>query len=320
MRHKWLTTYHTIYGGCGCPVCSGLVKKVEKDYHELAENRGFKWIDTILPENTHVRTLWECSKLHCWKTEYGNIKSGTGCPVCAIEALKHTKLEYCNIAEDRSIVWIGNKLPKNVNIKTKWKCLKCDYIWETAYATIYSGSGCPYCVKCSKKIEIDYHNLATKCGFEWVGKFLPKNTTTKTWWQCKEGHRWEARYNDIDNNHGCPRCKNIINGAPVSKPQIKLSNMLIGSLNYSESRYFIDIAIMRSSRKIAVEYDCWYWHRRKEKHDAERDRFLIFRGWKVLHIKSGRLLPTRKQLKTAINYLLKEDNKVCNLYLKDWKL
>lgn len=76
---------------------------------------------------------------------------------------------------------------------------------------------------------------------------------------------------------------------------------------------------MRNSQKIAVEYDCQYWHEGNEKHDAKRDMFLISCGWKVLHIKSDRSLPTRKRLSIVIDYLLETNNVVYNLYLEDWK-
>jgi very-short-patch-repair endonuclease len=134
----------------------------------------------------------------------------------------------------------------------------------------------------------------------------------------KKKHRWEAKYHDIYKGSGCPHCVDRVNGTPVSKPQRKLNDLLCGSLNYPEGRYRIDVAVIRHSQKIAVEYDCQYWHEGNEDYDKRRDIFLISRGWKILHVKSRNLLPTRKQLKKAINEISNKEN-VVNIFLEDWK-
>jgi len=314
-KHKWLSTYVNIYSGHGCPYCSGKAKKTEEDYYKLAKSYGFKWIGNVLPKNNHTKTWWECEKGHRWEAKYNNICSGRGCPYCSGKA-KKTEEDYYKLAKSYGFKWVGKILPKNSHMKTWWKC-ENGHRWKAEYNTIQHGRGCPYCSNCVKKTEEDYHNLAKNHGFKWVGVELPLNVSTKTLWKCEKGHRWEATYSNLQQGRGCPYCKDMINGAIVSKPQIKLNNLLCGSLNYPESRYRIDIAIMRKSQKIAVEYDCQYWHNGREEHDAKRDKFLISRGWKVLHVKSGVLLPTRKQIKQAINQIL-NNRRVINLYLEDW--
>jgi len=379
--HKWLASYHNIRNGSGCPYCAGLVKKVEKDYYNLANKFGFIWIGEKLPKNVMTKTWWECKKGHEWKATYSGIQRGGGCPYCS-KKIRKTRNDYHILANKNNFRWLGKSLPKNVKTKTLWEDLSDGRLFRLSYSSILgssgkpycskrlikntsdyhklaefrkfkwvgkdlpknamtktlwecerghkwlakyndifcNGSGCPYCAKCAKKVEIDYYSLANKYNFVWIGEKLPKNTNIKTKWLClKCGHIREVTYSSIQQGKGCPYCKNMINGVLVSKPQIKLNDLLCGSLNYPEGRYHIDVAIMRESQKIAVEYDCWYWHNGNEERDVKRDRLLIFHGWKVLRVKSGRLLPTRKQLKTAINYLLKTNNKIYNLYLEDWK-
>lgn len=375
--HRWETRYNSIQQGVGCLVCSNRILKTEKDYHELAENRGFKWVGKVLPKSNKNATWWECEKGHRWKARYNNIKCGSSCQVCS-NRLPRVEKDYHKLANSRRFKWVGALLPKNTNTSTWWECEKGDR-WEAKYQDIKNGSGCPVCNNRVPKTEEDYHILAESCGFKWVGGVLPKyvidrtwwecgeghkweavysniqqgkgcsicsgkvrktekdyhelaesrkfkwvgvglpTVITKTWWECEKGHRWQARYSDIKTGSGCPYCKSIINGHQVSKPQIKLNNLLCGSLNYPEGKYCIDVAITRNSQKIAVEYDCQYWHAGREDHDAKRDGFLISRGWKVLHIKSSHLLPTRKQLTVAIGHLLNTGEKVHNIYLEDWK-
>jgi hypothetical protein len=54
--------------------------------------------------------------------------------------------------------------------------------------------------------EEDYKNLAKKRNFKWLDIKLPKNTHTKTLWQCSHNHSWNAPYSDIKQGYGCPYC------------------------------------------------------------------------------------------------------------------
>jgi len=281
--HKFTSTYNRIQCGGGCPYCSNHVKLVGSNYYRLAILHGFKWVGKNLPKSVKTKTQWECSEGHRWLARYNDIKQGYGCPYCAGNA-KKIKEDYYRLAENRKFSWISSELPKNTNIKTLWMCRE-KHKWLATYDNIRRGNGCPYCANRVKKIEKDYNKLANSFNFLWVGKTLPKTTHYKTLWECRKRHLWEATYHNIRGGSGCPHCKNIVSGQRVSKPQIKLNNLLYGILNYPEERYRIDIAIMRNSQKIAVEYDCQYWHRGKEEHDAKRDKFLISCGWKVLHVK-----------------------------------
>jgi hypothetical protein len=56
-----------------------------------------------------------------------------------------------------------------------------------------------------RKQKADYIALAMKSGFGWIGPEV-LNGHTKTTWQCKNDHQWQARYNDIYNGSGCSHC------------------------------------------------------------------------------------------------------------------
>ena len=57
----------------------------------------------------------------------------------------------------------------------------------------------------SRKTPADYHTLAQKRSFRFLGPEV-LNVNTKTGWQCAEGHQWQARYNHIQQGRGCPTC------------------------------------------------------------------------------------------------------------------
>lgn len=299
-------------------------RKTEKDYYILAEKLGIAWLGSTLPKDTHTATRWLCSKGHKFFARYSDLNrkdknhTNCGCKLCAYILRRKTKEDYYALAESRQFKWIDENLPPNVSTKTLWRCDK-GHEFETPYNTILQGCGCPYCAGNVKKTEKDYHDLAKSRGFKWVGPRLPVNVHKTTWWKCKDNHVFEANYNNVKTGWGCPQCSDMVNGSLVSKPQIKLNNLLCGSLNYPEGKYRIDVAIIRNSQKIAVEYDCCYWHKGNEGYDAMRDEYLIRCGWKIIHVKSRNLLPSRKQLKKTINKILNSKD-VVNIFLEDWKV
>ena len=120
----------------------GRKRKVEKDYHELAKSRGFKWIGEVLPKDVRIPTLWECEKKDRWLARYSDIQRGDGCPICCGLA-KKVEQNYHELAKNRGFKWVG-QFPKNVTIKTLWECEE-GHRWVSKYNSINSGYGCPSC-------------------------------------------------------------------------------------------------------------------------------------------------------------------------------
>lgn len=232
-EYVWEAHYNSIQQGSGCPDCAGKIRKTKKDYYNLANSCGFKWVGDVLPKTTKSPTWWKCEKGDRWKATYNNVcNHNSGCPVC-VGLVRKIEKDYYKLAKDRRFKWAGVMLPKNTTIPTLWECEKGDR-WEAAYRDIQQGNGCPYCSGLVRKVEKDYHYLAEIRGFKWAGNLLPKEVKIPTWWECGSGHRWKASYNSIQQGRGCSTCKDRINGAQVSKSQRKLNNLLCGSLNYPE--------------------------------------------------------------------------------------
>ncbi len=86
----------------------------------------------------------------------------------------------------------------------------------------------------------------------------------------------------------------------ISEPQ-RIMYELIKSiepeaiLEYPTLGYCIDVAI--PNKKIAIEYDCWYWHQDKER-DKTKDEVLSSLGWKIFRFKDR--LPTKKEIKKIL--------------------
>lgn len=311
--HEWEAHYNNIQQGKGCPYCAGNIPKTPRDYHNLARTNDFKWIGKKFPENIATKTLWRCLEGHEWETTYASIQEN-GCPYCSGVAKKAIE-DYHGLAEERGFKWIGEELPRGVRIKTKWEC-KQGHQWETPYNHIQQGTGCPHCAGLAKKVIEDYYSLASERGFEWIGEELPEYVAIKTPWRCPQKHEWEACYSSIQQGSGCPHCLDLINGVQVSKPQRQICKMVGGKLNYPCDSYNIDIALPK--KRIAIEYDSWFWHGCKLEKDAERDTNLLTAGWKVLHIKSNKKIPSKCRLDEAIDKLMNGMKKV-EIVLDDWE-
>lgn len=312
--HIWHAPYTSLQQGVRCVYCAGSAAKTPQDYENLAHLRGFEWYSCEVPANVMAKTSWRCSEGHEWEARYNDIRRGDGCPCCS-KNKRVTLRDYCRAGDSIGIEWTGKELPATAQTKTEWRCSK-GHTWFARYSTINTGVGCPHCAGVAPKLEADYHALAAARDLKWIGVEVPRNTKTKTLWLCKNGHTFSTHYNSISvMESGCPACHDIINGFFVSKPQLKLHDMLGGRLNYRVGRYGIDVALEVGDVKIAVEYDCHYWHNLK--YDAKRDSQLIQQGWRILRIKSSELLPTLDQLNTALSLLLSGET-YAEIVLPDW--
>lgn len=263
--------------------------------------------------------VWKCKKCgREWNTTIYNIEKNNGCLLCSrrrtASRRAHGPDEYDKLAKAKGLVWIGPAVTDSKSM-TAWRCENA-HQWETSYNSILKNGSCPHCAGLARKGADAYRRLAREHGFEWLGPEV-SNTKTKTTWECSNGHRWKARYNDIHNGFGCSHCQDMVNGQHVSQPQRDLCNMVNGRLNYPCGRLNIDVAMILGDIKIAIEYDCWYWHKEKQEQDAQRDKKLIAAGWRILRIKSRTKLPTHAQLFGQIANLM-HGQTYAEIILDDW--
>lgn len=112
--------------------------------------------------------------------------------------------DYHEIAKQRGFEWLGPEV-STVTTKTRWRCER-GHEWNAHYSSIKNnGSGCPYCANVAAKTPADYHSLATRRGFTWVGPEA-RNARTITGWRCGHGHEFSTTYGHIHGGDGCPRC------------------------------------------------------------------------------------------------------------------
>jgi hypothetical protein len=96
-------------------------RKTAQDYHELAAANGFEWVGVHVPHDTVTPTTWKCkAKGHLWVTRYNKIYDGRQCPYCS-RLWRKVEEDYHAMALRHGVKWVGEEVPENVRMPTKWE-------------------------------------------------------------------------------------------------------------------------------------------------------------------------------------------------------
>lgn len=157
---------------------------------------------------------------------------------------------------DRNIA----RLDSYVNSQTpmKFKCLVCGNEWGAKWNNISNGKGCPPC-------SFKRRGVQKRCDFDMIkshaismgGMLLSsgdeyQSDRTMLLWQCKEGHRWEACWNNVNPSRRvstwCPRC-----GRTKVGDLTRLSFDAIKSFVEAAGGHLLTDRYTNSGEKMAVE-------------------------------------------------------------------
>lgn len=125
--------------------------------------------DTV-SKNTHRKFWWRCSAGHEWQASVKARIGGTGCPVCYAqqrgEKFRAAKLRlggtsFSDAHPDLLSEWDWqrntfdpSKLSPKSNVRARWVC-KFGHRWTATITNrTNNGSGCPYCVNQTSRLEI----------------------------------------------------------------------------------------------------------------------------------------------------------------------
>ena len=189
--------------------------------------------------------------------------------------------------------------PHNVTcgsgIKAWWKCSR-GHEWQAIIAHRNKGSGCPFCA--GKRVIKGHNDLQTlnpavaqEWNFEKNIDITPvdvlPNSNKTVWWKCRKGHEWQAVIANRNKGVGCPVCFSERN---TSFPEYALLFYLqrygLDAIHsYKEQGYELDIYI--PSKKVAIEYDGYYWHKNKIGKDVEKNLRCERDGIKLYRIREA---------------------------------
>ena len=240
--HEWQAEIKSRAKGAGCPICTNRKVLVgDNDLGTVYPDIATQWHPTkngsLTPQSvvhgSERKVWWFCEKGHEWEASIDSrTRNGFGCPVCAGRVVLPGENDLASQRPHIAAQWHptrnGSLTPQNVTVfcnrRVWWLCEKGHEYHSAIGQRSQKGTGCPYCQ--SKKILVGYNDLATlepAIAAQWHqelnGSLTPQMVTVsshkKVWWQCSEGHVWQAViYSRTgDQKCGCPACAGRINNA-----------------------------------------------------------------------------------------------------------
>jgi hypothetical protein len=186
------------------------ITKLE-ELSEIARRRGGK----CLAERYYgwnKKLLFRCGCGYEWKATPFSIRRGTWCPRCA-NKIQPTIQDIQGLAASRGGRLISKAYENNWN-KLEWEC-SYGHRWLTSYNAVKdAGHWCPLCgVKRrseNRRLDISvYRNAAISKGGICLSETI-KSCHDNLEFECKYGHRWFGRADQIKNTkQWCPECAMI---------------------------------------------------------------------------------------------------------------
>lgn len=239
----WKTLISDRTEGKGCPHCAGIIlvegkndlltkhPEVAAEWHPT-KNGELKPNEIAAHSKKKVWWLGKCG--HEWKADPDHRSSGRGCPIClgrkAIVVDRSIQEYAYEIVKEWHPDKNGDMTPYNTFVSTNkkiwWRCDK-GHEWQASPNTRFNFrtgkyNGCPICS--GHRLSVGDNDLATvnsELAKQWHptknGELKPTDvqagSSKKVWWQCENGHEWQAVIYSRK-TRGCPYCskKTLIKG------------------------------------------------------------------------------------------------------------
>ncbi len=337
-EHEWRAIIANRNRGVGCPYCAGsYVIRGENDLLTVNPTIAKEWDyekngeltpADVLP-NSNKKVWWKCSKGHEWQATIAKRSKGNGCPYCSGKVVSkgYNDLPTLNpaLVNEWNFEKNGSLNPESFTASSHkmiwWKCNR-GHEWQSTIANRNNGNGCPYCS--SRKVLKGYNDLQTinpslaeEWNYEKNNELTPAdvlpNSNKKVWWKCSKGHEWQAAIAHRNKGEGCPICHSERH---TSLPEYMLvyyfNKYGVATVHsYRGKGYELDVYI--PSKKVAIEYDGYYWHKNSTKKDLEKNIKCKKDKIKLYRIREG-LLPLNS---SSIDYIVQRDKKDLEKVIKE---
>ena len=175
--------------------------------------------------------------------------------------------------------------------KISVECKKCSYRWEATPTNLLRGRGCPKCALESKSLkrrksesqfieELKSINSSITLLSEY------KNTNTKVLVKCRIcNHRWDVLPSALLRGNGCPVCSRT-GTSWVEQTILLCLESLTKDEVISRDRKTIgmELDIYIPSKKVAIEYGAWPWHKNKSERDNNKRILCNEKGIQLIQI------------------------------------
>lgn len=189
-----------------------------------------------LTHGSDKKLAWSCSIGHSWQATIGSRSIGRGCPFCSGQRVSDANRLSTNRPELAS-EWDFDKndlTPYDVSVssnKKAWWICSDGHSWQVAISHRSTGTGCPFCsrhrLSDSNRLSINRPELVVEWDHgknELTPDEVPVSSNKKAWWECSEGHSWQATINRRSTGAGCPFCSgNLVsdtNRLSINNPDV----------------------------------------------------------------------------------------------------
>ena len=315
---------------------SNMVEKKEK--HNIIENaqlmsewnweRNADFDPSQLTLGSNKKVWWKCQKGHEWQATIGSRNGGRGCPCCSgrsvIKGVNDLQTVNPTLAREWHYEKNNGLTPMDVmpnrNKKEWWKCSK-GHEWQATTNSRNNGIGCPYCsgrfaIKGQNDLQTVNPTLAKEWHYEKNNGLTPTdvmpNSDKKVWWVCGKGHEWQASIGSRNRGNGCPFCHSEQNTSfPEYAIVFYLKKYGLETIHsYKEKGYELDVYI--PSKKVAIEYDGYLWHKNKTKQDLRKNYNCVKDGIILYRIREG--LPSLND--SSVDYVVQRNQEDLSDILK----
>lgn len=156
-----------------------------------------------------------------------------------------------------------------------------------------------------------------------VNDLMIKNKKLYVKCKCSCGTEKYLNYSTIKGGSikSCGNCHLFVKGVMTSYNALMLHKTIteFGVHNFkSKHAGCIDIAFIYMGKKIAIEYDEWFWHKNNKRQDMIKTKNLIKNGWTVIRILAHNDIPPRKIIFHTLDYIISNKIKYKLLKSKNW--
>lgn len=247
------------------------------------------------------KVWWRCPNNHEWVAAINSRNQGVGCAYCAGQRpTKERNFATAYPELVKEIDWTKNtnfdplKVTPRANQKIWWKCDN-GHSWQ---ATITNrtrrqfDNACPYCL--NRKLG-DHNSLAQlrpDIAKDWhptknhpiTPADVVAGGSKKFWWQCKHGHEWQTTVGlRVHSGSGCPKCS--LQTSRIEIAVYSEIHALFSNVSWQEKIDGYECDIFLGDKKVGIEIDGVYWHRRRPNVDVIKSKLFEKKGIQLFRLR-----------------------------------
>ncbi|RLC45867.1 MAG: hypothetical protein DRH57_07185 [Candidatus Cloacimonadota bacterium] len=316
-NHTWEAKPDNILNKNGkCPYCYPKYKKQSiTSINSKLKERGITLLETF--KSIKETKIFKCNYTHTWEANIDSVvNGGNGCPFCS-NKIKLTTLDYKKeLNQSQPYIILKSEYINRVT-EVDLSCSVCNHTWSR----LPNNKGCP---KCNGGITLTRDEVQDKLtelgnGISIIGDYI--NDTTKTMFECCNGHPFETKWSILRAGSSCPKCIQInqlyhnydfYKDKPTELYYVKIGTIYkIGvTINGIYNRFKYDSKLKEKNITIEI-LDSWHFQDGGKAFNIEQSILketedLLYTGEKILD--GGNTELRIKPFDNIINTILSDNN------------